>query len=102
MFPGYTAYVSFDKEHYKRGGTCVLIRNHLNSLVYDMDVSTGDQVWFKLKCVPGVLFGACYVPPSDSVYFSYTQLSNIQEKVNCNECNNGCFIIGDLVVWEYR
>ena len=96
FFPGYTAYVSVDKEHYNRGGTCVLIRNHLNSLVYDMDVSTGDQVWFKLKCVPGVLFGACYVPPSDSVYFSYAQLSNIQEKVKCNECNNGCFIIGDL------
>ena len=64
--------------------------------IFDVDLSIADQVWFKLKCVPGVLFGACYVPPSDSDYFRYSQLSSIQEKVKSTECFNGCLIIGDM------
>ncbi len=86
FLPGYASYVSYDKEKYNRGGTCVFVRNSLNSYIYDMDKETTDQVWFKLKCVPEVLFGACYVPPSDSEYFSYAQLSNIQERVKSSKC----------------
>ncbi|CAL4124081.1 unnamed protein product, partial [Meganyctiphanes norvegica] len=79
-----------------RGGTCVFIHQYLNKYVFDVDVSIADQVWFKLKCIPGVLFGSCYVPPSDSIYFSYAQLSSIQEKIKTNACSNGCILIGDL------
>ncbi len=96
FFPGYTSYVSCDIENYNRGGTCVFVKNSLNSYVFDVDNNTVDQVWFKLKCVPEVLFGACYIPPSDSEYFNYANLSKIQERLKINRCNNGCFIIGDM------
>ncbi len=59
-----------------------MIRQHLNCDVIELDASITDQVWFKLKCVPDVLFGFCYVPPPDSTYFSFALLSSIQEKGN--------------------
>ena len=75
LFPGYVSYVSYDQANGNRGGTCAFIRQYLNKQVFNMDISIADQIWFKLKCVPGVLFGACYVPPADSEYFSYARLS---------------------------
>lgn len=93
LFPGY---VSYDKENGNRGGTCVFIRHCLSKDVFDVDLSSADQVWFKLKCVPGVLFGSCYVQPSDSVYFNYAQISNIQEKIKSSEFSVGCVIIGGM------
>ena len=62
-FPGYVSYISLDKKNGNRGGTCVFIKQYLKMYVFDADLSITDQVWFKLKCVPGILFGACYVPP---------------------------------------
>ena len=95
-FPGYVTYTSYDKINPDRGGTCVFIKKYLNNFLYSIDKSIPDQIWFRLRCLPGVLFGACYVPPSDSEYFSYVQLSNIQEKVKSNVCSNGVIIIGDM------
>ena len=95
-FPGYVSHVSYDKENGNRGGTCVFIRHSLNKYVFDIDMSSADQVWFKLKCVPGVLFGSCYVPPSDSEYFNYAQISNIQEKLKSSENISGTVIVGDM------
>ncbi len=69
-FPGYVSYVSRDVNNPHREGTCVMIKQHLNCDVIGLDVSIIDQVWFKLKCVPDVLFGFCYVPPPYSPYFS--------------------------------
>ena len=71
LYPGYVSYISIDRVNSHRGGTCVLIKQYLNKYVFDMDVSFVDQVWFKLSCIPGVLFGACYIPPSDSDYFDF-------------------------------
>ena len=88
-FPGYVSYISYDKVNGNRGGTCVLIKDYLKRYVFDMDVSIADQVWFRIKGIPGVLFGACYVPPSDSEYFSYAQFSSIQEKIKSSEYSNG-------------
>ena len=95
-FPGYVSYVSYDHSNGNRGGTCVFIRQYLSKEIFDVDMSIADQIWFRLKCIPGVLFGACYIPPADSEYFSYTQLSKIQEKIKTSECGNGCIIIGDM------
>ena len=61
-----------------------------------VDTSIVDQVWLSLKCVPGVLFGFSYVPPSDSPYFDHSLLSAIQEKLMTTEYNKGCILIGDL------
>ena len=95
-FPGYISIISRDKSNTSRGGTCVLVRNQLTADLSDVDLSIPDQVWFKLKCVPEVLFGFVYIPPSDSPYFNETSLSSIQEKLETSEANNGAVIIGDL------
>ena len=95
-FSGYVSYTSYDNVNANRGGTCVLVKYCLNRFIYDVNVSIPDQIWFKIKCFPGVLFGACYVPPSDSVYFNHAQLSSIQEMIKCNEGVNGCVLLGDL------
>ena len=94
-FPGYVSYISRDANNPHRGGTCVLIKQHLSCYVTELDATITDQVWFKFKCIPDVLFGFCYVPPSDSPYFSLTLLSNIQEKIKYSH-SNGCVVMGDM------
>ncbi len=44
FFPGYALYVSCDRENYNRGGTCVFVKNSLNSYVFDVGKDTTDQV----------------------------------------------------------
>ncbi len=75
--PGYVSYISRDANNPHRGGTCVLIKQNLNCDVIELDVSTADQVWFRFKCVPDVLFGFCYVPPPDSPYFRLALLRGV-------------------------
>ena len=79
-----------------RGGTVVMVRNCLANQVYNIDNTMVDQVWFQLKCIPAVLFGFCYVPPTDSSYFNHQLFANLHEKINdYNGFNNIC-IIGDM------
>ena len=94
--PGYVSYISRDRNNPHRGGTCVFIKHHLSQFVTDVDVSIVDQVWFKLSCATGVLFGCCYVPPPDSPYFSYASFSSMQAKLKTSEHHNGCILIGDF------
>ncbi len=72
--PGYVSYISRDANNPHLGGTCVLIKQYLNCVVIELDVSIADQVWFKRECVPNVFFGFCYVPPPDSPYYSLALL----------------------------
>ena len=95
LVPGYVSYISFGRKNSNRGGTCLIIKQCLNKYIVDVDTSIADQVWFRLMCVPGVLFGACYVPPSDSQYFNYASISNIQEKIKCSN-GSKCIVFGDL------
>lgn len=95
-FPGYVSYISIDKNHSQRGGTCVFVKHYLSAYVLSVDTSITDQVWIQFRCFPGVLFGFCYVPPSDSPYFDRFLVSKIQEKVLSNECENRCILVGDL------
>ena len=96
-FPGYVSYVSRDQRNPHRGGTCVLVKQCLDSQMSEVDVAIVDQVWFKLRCVPGVVFGFCYVPSSDSPYFNHVLLSSVQEKVKTSHDNNdGCIVMGDM------
>ena len=67
--PGYISITSRDSGNPSRGGTCVLIKNHLSSHVTQVDLSKPDQVWLQLKCQPGILFGFIYIPPHDSTHF---------------------------------
>ena len=83
-FPGYIAYKSISKEAPHRGGTVVLIKSYLRPLIIRVDVSICDQVWIEIKSAPVVLFGFCYVPPSDSMYYSHEYFGSIQAKLKNN------------------
>ena len=69
-----------------------MISNSIWHYVRDVD-ARGDQVWFRLACVPDWKFGACYVPPADSPYFSPQCFGDIQEQLFLND---KIFLIGDL------
>ena len=76
MYISFPGYVSYRSKHVSgapalRGGTVVLIRNCLSSQVYNIDNNIIDQVWLQIQCVPDIMFGFCYVPPTDSPYFSH-------------------------------
>ena len=62
----------------------------------DVDTRIPYQVWLRLRCVPEVLFGFVYIPPSDSPYFSETSISAIQEKLKTSDAANGAVIMGYL------
>lgn len=94
--PGFVCYSSVDQASAHRGGVCVFIKVHLCQYVVEVDTSMRDQVWLKMQCIPGVLFGFCYVPPSDSPYFYFSLFSNIQNKVKSRKYGNSCVIVGDL------
>ncbi len=80
-FPGYVTYSGSMVGGGCRGGTVVLVKRHLQSHVVSVDTSVTDQVWIHLVCVPGVLFGFCYLPPAEAPLFDPSQFSDIQEKV---------------------
>ena len=94
--PGYVSYMSYDKDHSHRGGTTVLMKIFLSPETVYVDTSIPDQVWFKLKIMPKVVFGACYIPPSDSPYFSHREFASLQERLIGDDEDNRFLIIGDL------
>ena len=80
----------------RRGGTIVFIKNYLSKYVYNVDLGIVDQVWLQLHCVPNVMFGFCYIPPSDSTYFSPQSFVNLHEKMVDYRGNIDFCIIGDM------
>ena len=84
--PGYVSYKSkvVTGEASRRGGTIIMVKNYLSKQIYNIDTSMTDQVWLNIRCVPNVTFGFCYIPPSDSPYFTPQSFVNIHEKmVDC-------------------
>ena len=75
-----------------RGGVLVLFKNFLWHKVNVKQVLK-DQVWFQVyPC--SMLFGACYVAPSDSSFFDTASFGHIQE--NCLEGGQEVLVLGDL------
>ncbi len=67
----------------------------LSKAVFGVYTSIDDQVWMQLRNVHGVLFGFCYIPPSDSQYYSLSTFSYIEEKLSEFMLINGYVILGD-------
>ncbi len=80
--PGYVGFKSVKMNSAHRGGTIVLVKSYLSSHVICVDNNTEEQVWLQLRCVPQVTFGFCYIPPSDSPYYSYYSFAALQEKLS--------------------
>ena len=101
MYISIPGYVSYKSKHVSgaaalRGGTVVFVRNYLSSQIYNFDNNIVDQVWLQIQCVPDTMFGFCYIPPTDSPYFSHQSFVALHEKkLNCNNSTKFC-IIGDL------
>ena len=79
-----------------RGGTIVMVKNYLANQVYNIDNSMIDQVWFQLRCIPSVMFGFCYIPPTDSIYFSHQLFANLNDKIIDYKGYKNVCIIGDM------
>ena len=101
MYISIPGYVSYKSKHVSgaaalRGGTVVFVKNYLSGQVYNFDNNILDQVWLQIQCVPDTMFGFCYIPPTDSPYFSHQSFVALHEKkLNCNYSTKFC-IIGDL------
>ena len=88
--PGFNVIRSAERE--SRGAVAVLISSVLWRHVRDVDTRR-DQVWFRLDIVPDWRFGACYVPPADSLYFSPQSFADVQEQ---SSANDRMLVIGDF------
>ena len=95
-FPGYVAYKSAVRGSNQRGGTVLLIRNMLASLIASVNVRIEDQIWIKFRYAPTVLFGFCYMPPTDSQYYSHYSFSSIQEQLMTDANSKAFCVVGDL------
>ena len=76
-----------------RGGVAVLFRSHIWQFVYGIQQEY-DQVWFRLKNTPNFIYGAIYIPPRDSPYFSTDSFAQIQSR--CVQKDSKVLIMGDL------
>ena len=94
--PGYVSYVSNIKISLHRGGTVVMVKNYLAQSTLRVDTGTEDQVWLQFRSLPGVVVASCYIPPSDSPYFSHSSFASIQDKVMENGDDKKYIIIGDF------
>ena len=91
--PGYKTIMGNHK-HSRHGGIAMLIRNCLFNSICHVDKSCDDQLWFKLSFLPDVLFGGCYILPSDSIHYTDHSIANIQAK--CFSSKEKCIIFGDI------
>ena len=81
-------------EYGNHGGVALLFRNHIFDNLAMVDKSCDEQIWFKLTTMPDILFGGCYIVPSDSIYFYPHFHANIQSM--CLSHSGSCVIFGDL------
>lgn len=95
LFPGYKSYRNKIVGSVDRGGPLVFVKNWLPQFVFGVDSSIGDQVWLQLRDVPGVLFGFCYILPSDSQYYSLDAFSSVKEKSVSEFMPSGYVVVGD-------
>ena len=77
----------------KRGGVAVLFKNSVWDSVCSVQTMK-DQVWFSLAFAPDHRFGAVYIAPRDSLYF--TQQSFTMIGTQCCDADKRFIILGDL------
>ena len=75
-----------------RGGVAILIKHALWTDITDLDIGK-DQIWFSLQIIPGIVFGAVYMSPADSLYYSTEPFEKLLEKWSEGQ---EILLIGDL------
>ena len=94
--PGYVTFTSSVRGSPERGGTVLLVKNHLSKCIINIDTSVEDQIWLQLNIAPRCQFGFCYITPADSQYYSHESFLAIQEKICSNYTHPECLFIGDM------
>ena len=61
----------------------------------ELSLSEEDQIWLELSFWPGILFGGCYIPPSDSMYYSDQRFAYMQSRCIYNGTQQ-YFVVGDF------
>ena len=94
--PGFTVFIGNNSTTTSnRSGTALLVKHNIAEFIYDIDRSVNDQIWFRLSFVPNVIFGGCYIHPSDSSYYDEQCFSNILGK-RLEHPERDCILFGDL------
>lgn len=70
------------------------VRARLANLLHFVDVSIGDHVWLQFRNMLKIALGFCYIPPTDSPYFSNVSFATFQKM--CVNRVNECIIVGDM------
>ena len=84
--PGFKPFISkLGRDHGKRGGVCLLVKNWLKSYINRVDTSLCDQIWISFRIFPNVLFGSFYLPPRDSPYFDEDMIASVHQRILLNE-----------------
>ena len=81
-----------------RGGVVILVKNYLYEYITAVVITVNAQIWFAFSFMPSVLFGGCYIPPSDSRYYDVHAFSSIVSKRMDNAPKSLC-LFGDFNCW---
>ena len=72
----------------------MFVKTYLTKFIRQVDTHYCDQMWINLSLMPNVWIGGCYIPPSDSPYFTEYHFSSIQERFI--DSSYTCILLGDL------
>ena len=92
--PGYETFRTMQTKGH-RGGCAILVANYLVCDILSVNNSIKDVVSIRFKSLPGVVFICVYITPSDSPFFSLSNLAYINELMQTNPDDN-IVIMGDL------
>ena len=81
--PGFKMIVSKSVKE-GRGGVALLIKRKIENDIINIDLTSNDQIWFRIRNLPGIYFGGVYLPPTDSSYFDASAIASIQSRCFAN------------------
>ena len=91
--PGFIGYAA-NNPHSSRGGLAVLFSQAIHTDLVEVKTDLQEQIWFKLRSVPNVVFCGAYIAPSDSAY--YTEESFARIEANTVNYDLKYVIMGDM------
>ena len=80
--PGFIVFYKAYKGATHRGGVLLLIKNNLQKLLKNVNLTLESQIWFELSCYPNTRFGGIYIPPTDSLYYDQNIIANMCAQIN--------------------
>ena len=83
--PGFLVYHNASRHGNHRGGVMLLIKNHIQKFLLNVNLTLESQIWFELSCYPNTRFGGIYIPPEDSPFYNQTIMANMYAQINEKE-----------------